>query len=87
LPASNATSDQKLIEFADQQQRVLVSKDADFVDSHLLQAKPARLLLISTGNISNEELKTLLLRNVEIICELFATHQFVELTRDGVNAR
>ena len=57
MPNANRTTDEQIIDAADQEQRVVVTKDADFVDSHLLHARPAKLLLISTGNISNQELE------------------------------
>jgi predicted nuclease of predicted toxin-antitoxin system len=47
---------------ADHQGRIVFSKDADFIQSHLLQGTPKQLLVIATGNIRNPELKTLLLR-------------------------
>ncbi|MFO0916216.1 MAG: DUF5615 family PIN-like protein [Pirellulales bacterium] len=56
LPDGNRTTDEQLIEVADREDRVLVTKDADFVDSHVLRGRPAKLLLISTGNISNRAL-------------------------------
>jgi len=59
LPHGNRTTDEQIIEVADQEQRVVVTKDADFVDSHVLYARPAKLLLVSTGNITNRELETL----------------------------
>jgi predicted nuclease of predicted toxin-antitoxin system len=57
LPARNRTSDQDVMAFANQNGAVVVTKDSDFVDSHLLLGRPAKLLLISTGNISNNELQ------------------------------
>src|ERR1700730_5379890 len=59
LPDGNRTTDAQVIEFADQEQRVVVTKDADFVNAHVLQGRPAKLLLVSTGNISNRELERL----------------------------
>jgi predicted nuclease of predicted toxin-antitoxin system len=38
-------------------------------------------LYISTGNIKNEELETLLLRNLERIVEAFSIYGFIELDR------
>jgi predicted nuclease of predicted toxin-antitoxin system len=61
LPNGNRTTDQRVIDFADREKRAVVTKDADFVDSHILQARPARLLLISTGNIGNRELEALMI--------------------------
>ena len=49
LPDGNRTTDDQINDIADRQQRVVVTKDADFVDSHLVRGRPAKLLLISTG--------------------------------------
>ena len=59
LPDGNRSTDEQIIEFAEREQRVEVTKDADFVNSHLLSARPAKLLLVSTGDISNRELQQL----------------------------
>jgi predicted nuclease of predicted toxin-antitoxin system len=56
LPAGNRSTDEQIRRFAESDQRVLISKDADFVDSHLLTGHPEKLLLISTGNLSNSAL-------------------------------
>ncbi len=37
LPNCNQTTDQQVIECADREERVLITKDSDFVDSHLLR--------------------------------------------------
>ena len=66
LPDANRTTDVQINELADREQRIVVTKDADFVDSHLLQGRPARLLLISTGNIGNRSLEALLVPLLEI---------------------
>ena len=59
LPAGNRTTDEQIIELADSDERVLVTTDRDFRDSHLLRGTPRRPWLISTGNITNDELHTL----------------------------
>jgi predicted nuclease of predicted toxin-antitoxin system len=87
LPAGNRTTDQQLIEFADREQRVVVTKDSDFVDTHLLHALPRMLLLISTGNISNRELETLMIRLIPAIVHEFQMHTFLELGRAGIVVR
>ena len=58
LPRGNRTSDDELTTLADTEGRAVITKDADFVDSHTLQGRPAKLLLISTGNISNAALES-----------------------------
>jgi len=87
LPGGNRTTDEGVIEIADREQRVVVTKDADFVNSHLLNAKPAKLLLISTGNISNRELESLTVPLVPDLVREFAVHSFLELGRQGIIIR
>jgi predicted nuclease of predicted toxin-antitoxin system len=66
---------------------VVVSKDADFVDSHVLHGRPAKLLLISTGNISNRELEGLIVPLIPAIVREFQAHPFLELDRLGLVIR
>jgi len=72
LPNGNQTSDQQIIETTDREQRVLITKDADFVDRHVLHNRPAKLLLISTGNITNRDLEALFVPSVPQIVQTFA---------------
>jgi predicted nuclease of predicted toxin-antitoxin system len=87
LPDANRTTDQQINDFADQEQRVVVTKDADFVDSHLLRGCPAKLLLISTGNISNRDLESLMTPLITNIVREFQACSFLELGRAGIVAR
>jgi predicted nuclease of predicted toxin-antitoxin system len=87
LPDRNRTTDQQVIELADQEQRVVITKDADFVDSHLLHARPTKLLLVSTGNISNLDLEALMVPLIPDIVREFQTHHFLELGRPGIVVR
>ena len=48
------TSDLEIIGFADDNDFILITKDQDFRDSFLLNAKPNKLIKINLGNISNE---------------------------------
>jgi predicted nuclease of predicted toxin-antitoxin system len=61
-----------------------VTKDSDFVDSFILQQEPWKLLLVSTGNISNTDLIALFLANIEKIAEGFDVFDFIELSRTDV---
>ncbi len=65
LPLANRTTDAEVVEVAEREGRIVATKDVDFVDGHLLRSRPDRLLLISTGNISNRELIDLVRRNWE----------------------
>lgn len=87
LPEGNRTPDERLNEVAGRQQRIVITKDADFVDSHILYDKPAKLLLISTGNISNGELEALLAPLISDIVREFEANAFLELGRTGLIVR
>lgn len=84
LPASNATSDAEINRISIQEQRIVVTKDADFVQSFLLQQKPYKLLLVATGNIKNAVLESLFQKNIRQLAELFESHSFIELGRDAI---
>jgi predicted nuclease of predicted toxin-antitoxin system len=87
LPHGNRTTAEQINDVADGEQRVLITKDADFVDTHVLRGRPARLLLISTGNISNRNLEALMVPLIPDIVREFGSHVFVELGRSGITVR
>jgi len=84
LPEGNSTSDAEINELSLREQRIVITKDADFVQSFLLQHKPYKLLLISTGNIRNSALEELLRQNFQQLLALLKTHRYVELGRDAI---
>jgi predicted nuclease of predicted toxin-antitoxin system len=63
---------------------VIITKDADFVDSFLLRREPWKLLLVSTGNISNTVLLGLFQSNIYQLAESFKTFDFIELNRTSI---
>ena len=87
LPNANRTTDEQINDVAAREQRVVVTKDADFVDSHLLRGRPPKLLLISTGNTSNKELEALVVPLIPDIVREFGANAFLELTRSGIVVR
>ena len=80
----NITTDLAILQYADEQNCVIATKDADFAASFWLKNRPDRLLLISTGNISNKELETLLIANFDQIISDLTEYRFIELTREHV---
>lgn len=58
LPNGNATTDVEINDLSTAEQRTVITKDADFVHSFLLNGRPYKLLLVSTGNIRNADLET-----------------------------
>jgi predicted nuclease of predicted toxin-antitoxin system len=84
LPHGNRTTDQSLITLSLKEQRVIVTKDSDFVESFLLKREPWKLLLVSTGNIGNDELLKLFKSNIDQLAKLFSTFDFIELNRTSM---
>lgn len=66
LPDGNRTTDARIAEVADGSNRVVVTKDRDFRDSHLLTRSPRRLLVVATGNITNDALLALFAKHLDV---------------------
>ncbi|NOU43165.1 MAG: hypothetical protein HOO87_06285 [Methyloglobulus sp.] len=66
------------------EQRVVITKDADFVNSFLVSKQPYKLLLVSTGNIANKELKDIFTKNVPQIISALTIFDFLEITRTAL---
>ncbi len=84
LPQGNRTTDNEILDFAEREQRIVVSKDDDFVQSLLITGRPAKLLLVSTGNMANTLLERIVRAHVSEIVEAFETANFVELGRESL---
>jgi predicted nuclease of predicted toxin-antitoxin system len=84
LPQQNATPDAMITSISIEQQRIVITKDTDFVESFLLQGKPYKLILIGTGNIKNTELESLIAANLQQLVELINVHFYLELNRSGI---
>jgi predicted nuclease of predicted toxin-antitoxin system len=84
LENSNRTSDQAISSYADSHDAVVVSKDRDFLDSHLINGSPARLLMVATGNISNHRLLSIFKNHIISIENAFAQANWVELNVEGL---
>jgi predicted nuclease of predicted toxin-antitoxin system len=83
-PAENRTPDGDIVALAVREGRVVVTKDNDFVTSFLLRGAPPKLLLISTGNISNDALSRLVAANLPALEGALAEYAFVELSATAI---
>ena len=71
--------DEEISKIAFEENRIVISKDRDFLKLHILQGKLPRILLITTGNIKNNELITLFGKNFSTILTLFNSYNLVEM--------
>ena len=81
LPLKNATNDSEIIELANKEDRIVVSKDQDFLESYILEKTPQKLLIVTTGNISNKELLRIFEMNLEERCALLIKYQIIEINK------
>lgn len=79
LPNKEYTTDNEIREISVKENRIVITKDSDFLDSFYVNSIPPKLLLVSTGNIKNKALVRLFDSNIEKIVELFDTYSFLEL--------
>ena len=79
LPRRNATSDQEIIRFADQEKRIVITKDSDSIENYIFKGQPEKLLIVSTGNIDNTQLIDLFEKNIDTLISLFNQHSVIEI--------
>ncbi len=72
------TTDQEIRRISIVQNRIIITKDSDFLDSHIVRGIPSRLLFIGTGNITNAELFGLFDKYFDQITILFESYKLVE---------
>ncbi|NMG08213.1 DUF5615 family PIN-like protein [Brasilonema sp. UFV-L1] len=84
LPHKNATSDTEINSISIRDNRIVITKDSDFLNSFLTIKEPYKLLLVTTGNISNLELEAIFAANLQFLSELFVSHSYIEMTRDSI---
>lgn len=87
LPKKDSTPDIEIVEVVNEEDRVLISKDGDFLKLRLLTGKPQKLLIITTGNIRNSQLIASFERNFGSALRLFKTFEIVELGNHFVSGR
>ena len=84
LPQQNETTDEKINAISIQQERIVITKDRDFLDSFLVRQQPYKLLLVTTGNITNNELIELFTKNLSQLSKLFNQYSLIEINRDDI---
>lgn len=84
LPNKNASSDLEINDLSLKESRIVISKDSDFFNRYLTKVEPFKLLLISTGNLSTNELINIFEKNIDKIIDEI-THNFVvEITKESL---
>jgi len=84
LPDKNRTQDGYITQLAIDEEFIVITKDADFLESYVLRKGPPKLLLIRTGNIRNSELIDLFDKHIELITRLFLKHSLIEVSKTEI---
>ncbi len=84
LPNKNKTRDYQVIDWAERELRIVVSKDSDFLKHYILFQRPSKLILITTGNIINKDLISLFENNLHSVLEKLESKNVVELNNRSI---
>ncbi|MGE4585948.1 MAG: DUF5615 family PIN-like protein [Mangrovibacterium sp.] len=84
LPDKERTTDKEIRKISIDQGRIVITKDSDFLDSHLIKGVPSKLLLVTTGNIINRDLLILFEKYFDTIIQLFDRYDLIELDNNQI---
>ena len=84
LPDKERTKDNQIRNIAIMENRIVITKDYDFINSHIIKGIPEKILIVTTGNIKNKLLFDLLRNNWELIIRLFETCSLVTLSNNDI---
>ncbi len=84
LPDKNKTKDSEIIQIALSENRCVISKDSDFLDSFLLKSEPRKLVMVNTGNIPNKDLIVIFSKNLNQIITMLSRSNLVEINRNEI---
>ncbi|MDE0471921.1 MAG: DUF5615 family PIN-like protein [Ekhidna sp.] len=84
LENKNRTKDKEIIENSIQENRIVIAKDYDFLESFILKEEPQKLIIVKTGNISNNELMKLFSTYLDTIIKMITGSNLVEIHKDKI---
>ncbi len=87
LPHQNRTTDSEINKISIEEQRVVILKDLDFIESLLISDKPYKLIYISTGNITNKRLLEIFSQNIDKIVAYTKDYRLIEVTNENIVAK
>jgi len=84
LPERNKTKDAQIAKLANEENRIVISKDTDFLGSYLIKSEPKKLIVIKTGNIPNSQLLTLFEKNLKTIILMISRSNLLEISNTDI---
>ena len=80
LPDQNRTKDIYISKLANEENRIVISKDVDFLESFLIKSEPQKLIIVKTGNISNKHLMKIFEDNFTLILAMISRSNLIEIS-------
>lgn len=71
------TKDSDICQYADKHDYIVITKDADFRDSHFVKRTPKQLIKINLGNISNNELIANISKHIHLVEQVSKHNHFL----------
>lgn len=84
LPSKNLTNDNYINSISLKENRVLISKDKDFLNSYILKSIPNKLILVVTGNIHNRQLLKIFDDNILFIVEKLQNYNLIQISKTEI---
>ena len=84
MPSKNETTDTYIKNLSIADNRVLITKDDDFLHSYLIEKKPSKLILVKTGNINNDTLIDIFEKEILNIIEILKCSSMIEITKNTI---
>jgi predicted nuclease of predicted toxin-antitoxin system len=84
LPFRNNTSDQQIRRLSLDQNRIIITKDADFFHSYILRKEPYKVIFVTVGNMRIAALKTLFESKFDEIIAAISEHGMIEISKKGI---
>jgi predicted nuclease of predicted toxin-antitoxin system len=66
------------------EQRIVITKDADFFDSFILYRKPYKLIFVTTGNIKNRALLDLFRAEFQTMLSFLSKNNLIEVSNQHI---
>jgi predicted nuclease of predicted toxin-antitoxin system len=84
-PNGHLLDDSTIIDIAIRENRIVITKDSDFLDNFLLNGVPPKVLMLQFGNISNLELIGLFDKEIGQIMDIFSNNgDFITFNRTHI---
>jgi len=76
--------DNEIIDKAINENRIIITKDSDFLDNYILRGSPPKVIIIQLGKISNKELFSYFDKNLNKTISLLKTNNLVIMSKTNI---